>query len=346
MAAVAAAQGRLRRDTGKDGKPRRLRLPGQAAYVALFQAYGRLVLSVTQEASRRQEYAADRVAAGIAGRANAASALREMPAIEAAFSFYLNRYVAAGLDRKILPPPAEVLGGFAALLAEPTRQREMDELRRDPTAEKPDPFDSHPPVLDRIAAIEGLPDDGRPVDTSGARALTVLANPPAAMTAIGLRMLQKTGAGAQAVDWDTLANQTAAERAARSSDPLRNATAKLYGTQVPLSGFLDAVDAGRLGEILDQMPRSDAAKQASATGRVAREFAKTSMAPMLYGWALAELAAQGRVRWRNSWADVGGELEISPELEAGLDKAVEAVTAVTPDAGQMRAVVYAMGVPA
>jgi len=346
MAAVAAAQGRLRRATGKDGKPRRLRLPGQSTYVALFQAYGRSVLSVTQEASRRQEYAADRVAAEIAGRANAASALREMPAIEAAFAFYLDRYVAVGMDRKLLPPPAEVLGGFASMLAEPARQREMDELRGDPTAEAPDPFDSHPAVLDRIAAIERLPDDGRPVDTSGARALSILSHPPSAMAAIGLRMLEKAGAGAQAVDWDTLANTTAAERAARSSDPLRNATAMLYGTPVPLSGFLDAVDAGRLGQILDQMPPSDAAKNANATGRVAREFAKTAMAPMLYGWALAELAAQGRVRWRNSWADVGGDLQISTELASSLRNAVEAVTAVTPDAGQMRAIVYAMGVPA
>ena len=67
------------------------------------------MLSVTQEASRRQEYAADRVAADIAGHANAAAALHEMPSIAAAYSFYLERYVARGIERDLLPPPPEVL---------------------------------------------------------------------------------------------------------------------------------------------------------------------------------------------------------------------------------------------
>ncbi len=111
MAAVAAAQGRLTARRGADGKPRRFRLPGQAVFVALFRMYARLVLSVTQQASRRQEIAADSVAAAVAGQANAAAGLRELPAVEAAFSFYIDRYVAAGVERDMLPIPARCSAG-------------------------------------------------------------------------------------------------------------------------------------------------------------------------------------------------------------------------------------------
>ncbi len=346
MAAVAAAQGRLTGRRRADGTPRRFRLPGQAVFVALFRAYARLVLSVTQQASRRQEFAADAVAAGIAGQANAAAGLRELPAVEAAFNFYIDRYVAAGVERDLLPFPAEIFGGFASLLAEPSRQADLDELRQDPTAEAPDPFDSHPAIRDRIAAIEALPPDGRPVDTSDARALATLSDPAATLAAVGARMLDGNGSGKRAVDWDTLATAAGADRAARSSDPLRVAVASFYQQPRPLSGFLDAVDAGQLGEILDRLPKSDGATNVKAGTRAAEELAKTSMIPMVAAWALAELAAQGRVRWRNSWADAGGAVEMSPDLEEKLQAAIDALAAVSPDAGPMRAVVYAMGVPA
>ncbi|HZD99987.1 MAG TPA: M48 family metalloprotease [Micromonosporaceae bacterium] len=346
MAAVAAAQGRLTARRGADGKPRRFRLPGQAVFVALFRMYARLVLSVTQHASRRQEIAADSVAAAIAGQANAAAGLRELPAVEAAFSFYIDRYVAAGVERDMLPIPGEVLGGFAALLAEPSRRAELDDLRQDPTAETPDPFDSHPAIRDRIATIEALPPDGRPLDTSDARALATLSDPKATLAAVGARMLVRNGAGKQAVDWDTLATAAAADRAARSADPLRIAVASFYQQPRALSGLLDAIDAGQLGEILDRLPKSDGATKVKAGTRAARELAKTSMIPMVAAWALAELAAQGRVRWRNSWADADGAIEMAPDLDEKLQAAVDALAAVSPDAGPMRAVVYAMGVPA
>ena len=254
MAAVGAAQGRLAGRRTAEGKPRRFRMPGQTVYVALFRAYAQLVLSVTQKASRRQEFAADRVAAGIAGQANAAAGLRELPAVEAAFSFYIDRYVAAGIERDLLPLPGETLGGFAALLAEPSRQADLDELRQDPTAEASDPFDSHPAIRDRIAApIEALPPDGRPLDTSDARALATLSDPAATTAAVGARMLAGPDAGKRAVDWDTLATAAGADRAARSADPLRIAVASFYQQPRPLSGFLDAVDAGQLGDILDRL---------------------------------------------------------------------------------------------
>src|SRR5262249_17986453 len=153
-------------------------------------------------------------------------------------------------------PPPEVLGGFAALLADSERQAELDGIRQKPAAEEHDKFDSHPPTADRVAAILAMPPDGRPLDRSAHRAVTLLVNPPPAMAAVGLRMLRETTAGKRAVDWDTLTTSAASDRVATQAEPLRTAVASLYGRQVPLAAFLDAVDAGRLDEILAKLPKS------------------------------------------------------------------------------------------
>ena len=77
-------------------------------------------------------------------------------------------------------------------------------------------------------------------------------------------MFDRNGGGKQAVDWDALATAAGADRAARSADPLRVAVASFYQQPRPLSGFLDAVDAGQLGEILDRLPKSDGATNVTA----------------------------------------------------------------------------------
>jgi len=341
--AMSAARGRR---LAKAGLRRGLWIPGHNTVEAMFDLYGRHVLAVTQAARRRQEYAADRVAADIAGHANAASALRELRVIATALDFYLDKYATVGLDRKLVPMPAELFGGFAAMLAEPERRKQLDDVRRNQVADPPAAFASHPPMHERIAAIEALPPDGRPADTSGARAMTLLANPSAVMTAVGPKLLGSDAAGAQAVDWDTLVTAASAARAARRSDPLRLVLAGMYGKPVSLGGLLDAIDAGRLDEILEELPASDGASAARITGPVAREAAKTSMTPMVRSWALAELASQGRVRWRHSWADSGGVLDIDAELSAGLSAALRALVALRPDARAMRRVVYPAGVAA
>src|SRR2546423_1732786 len=69
------------RTAGREG---RFELPGAGLFVALFSGYAKVVLRVTQEASRAQEFAADRVAAEIAGPANVIAALSELRGIGAA----------------------------------------------------------------------------------------------------------------------------------------------------------------------------------------------------------------------------------------------------------------------
>jgi Zn-dependent protease with chaperone function len=93
------------RDTSRQQRrgEHRIRIPGNALFEALFTVYARLVLAQTQAMSRRQELAADRLAATIGGRHNAVAALSHIHAIDAAYSFYLNRYVVAGIPAGLVP---------------------------------------------------------------------------------------------------------------------------------------------------------------------------------------------------------------------------------------------------
>jgi Zn-dependent protease with chaperone function len=322
------------------------RMPGSDIFAAIFRAYASLVFTQTFATSRRQEFAADRFAASIAGRANAAIAIGDIPVIHAAYVFYLNRYVTAGLPLGFAPPPAEIIGGFRYLVEDPTRMAEIAELRENPRPEKTHKWDSHPPISERVAAIMALPDDGRPVDTSGHRAIELLANPAVPLAALGITLLGDKAAGKTAVDWETAAAHVGAHALHERSRLIVDIVRITIGRPARLTDFLDLVDAGRLDEMLSQIPRSEAAKKVNATGRAAREFSKTQLASMLDAWARLELIGSGRARIRHSWSDTLGRLDAAPGTLAGLSAGIDAVLATYPMTAPLRAALTESGIPA
>jgi Zn-dependent protease with chaperone function len=317
---------------------------GAAVWAALFAAYARLVLSVTQPAARAQEHAADRVAAQVGGRAAAASALREIPVLDAAFDFYLERYVAPGAAFKALPMPAQVLGGFRELLQDPERRAELDEMRAKPPKSELGRFDSHPPIAERIAAIEALPGTAAAPEGGDAPALTLLTNPTAALSGVGARMLEEVSAGAVGLEWDRLAATVGHALATERAKVVRTVVANQTGQPSSLGAFLGLVESGRLDHVLAALPLSDAAKRLGATGRVARELAKTRLKSYLYAWILIELAPAGRATWKHSWAEAGGVPVLPDELDHDLGEALAALLAITPDTAPLRGVLHRAGV--
>jgi Zn-dependent protease with chaperone function len=327
------------------GRRRKFELPGAVLFILLFRSYAKLVLKVTQEASRAQEYAADRVSAAIAGKTNAIAALSEVRVVDTAFDFYLDRYVGPGLELGLLPLAPELFGGFVGLLNEPARRKELDEMRSNPRKEQADPFDSHPPMPERVAALAALPDDGVPLDTSAVRAIAILAHPADVLAQVAARSLRKELPGKQAVSWDDLAQAAGLSRAEKRAQPLRDVVVRLSaGRPAHIATFMELVGAGRFYEILDALPHNEASRSTNATGRVAREHAKTELAGMLTGWLLADMVRSGRARWTHSWADIAGDLKAPPGLRADLDGAVGALVAVRPDPGPLRAFVSGVAV--
>ncbi|MBI3270106.1 MAG: M48 family metallopeptidase [Planctomycetes bacterium] len=118
-----------------------------------FVWYGMLFVRITNAVSRRQELAADRLAVSVAGSKAFASGLRTVHGVAEAFDAYLEQEYLPVLNAGLRPPVGDGFGQFlragyvAGIIAKVTAK----ELER-----AVDPYDSHPPLAERLAAVEGL----------------------------------------------------------------------------------------------------------------------------------------------------------------------------------------------
>lgn len=124
----------------------------------IFIAYGNLFLRVTHAISRRQEFIADEVAAHAAGAAVMASALRKAHGAAVAFEGYWSAEVSPVLNSGYLPP---IANGFARFVqTESVRKRITDAIRTEETEGHSNPYDTHPPLRERVVALTSLTPSG------------------------------------------------------------------------------------------------------------------------------------------------------------------------------------------
>lgn len=116
-----------------------------------FLWYGKAFLRLTSAVSRQQEFAADALAARTVGAGALASGLRTLHRDAAAFAPYWAGEVLPVLRNGYLPPLALGFGHFRAVpdIAEATGALLETEIR-EATA---DPYDTHPPLRERLAAL-------------------------------------------------------------------------------------------------------------------------------------------------------------------------------------------------
>jgi len=194
---------------GRLSMVRSMRIPPLSAS-RLFGLYGRFFLRVTAELSRRQELAADRLAAHLTDPAVAAASLVRVERTALAYGRFLEEWVGpvwvAGCY------PERTFQGFARLQSqlEPTG----------PTAARPrSPYDSHPPLSQRLAELAGLPAPHRVPDATPAWSL--LEDLAALDRRISSTMAATTVDGrAQAVDWDDIVAGMRPRPDVREPDPL------------------------------------------------------------------------------------------------------------------------------
>ncbi|MFD4655232.1 M48 family metalloprotease [Kitasatospora sp. NPDC058444] len=307
----------------------------------IFTLYAKLYFRVSEAVGRRQEYAADQVAARIAGRDATAAALRKMPVLDSAQDFYLGRYATIGWDAGLLPPPGQIYGGLAHLLTDPKRRQELAEYALELPEEQPDPYDSHPPIERRVAAIEALPDDGRGNGAIGP-ALALLHDAERALTELEVVSLIPEAARKQRVEWSELVRTAMRTHAREAAAPAYRALAGL-GLPATVHGLLDAVDAGRAWEFTDRLPKSE--KAAAATGRAAREFARPVLREELGHASVVALVEAGLAGWELSWAGPA-ELHLPDGFADGFDAALDAACTDSPDTAPLRALLAGAGLPA
>ncbi len=134
-----------------------------------FLLYGKLFLRITHAVSRQQEYAADGMAAQIAGGDALISGLKKIYCAAHAFDAYWSGEVVPLLASGFRPP---ISMGFSAFLdSETISQGAADLLREELDSDEQDPYDTHPSMKDRIAALQEAGTGDHTIDNTPAISL-------------------------------------------------------------------------------------------------------------------------------------------------------------------------------
>lgn len=306
------------------------------AMAKIYTWYGKFFLRASQSTARAEEFAADRSAARLAGRDATASALREIPVLSSAYDFYLESYATLGLDARTMPPHGAFFGGFNDLLT--ARELQLADMRAELPVQQLSPYDSHPPIGERVRAVEALPDDGRADDGRGS-ALGLLADPRALAAALEPAVLDEDLLGfRRAEDWPDVLRSGMTARLGDLDTPLHRALAVYTKSAPTLPALLQVIDEGHLWQLARRLPLSEEA--AAAQGRAFREFVRPSLEGLVRTWVISELSKQGLLDWEFSWSESatvvlpGGDQEAAGEA---LDAAVAAAVADRPDTAPLRA---------
>ncbi len=148
-----------------------IRIVGFLHYVAviLLAGYWKVFLRITQAISRKHEYRADELAAYVTNPQALAEGLRVIHGIAPLLPMYFQMEVTPALHAGLRPPIAD---GFAQFLTAPEIAsgitQHLDAQLRNPTT---DAYDTHPPLRDRIAALNRLPAATQPLDSAPAISL-------------------------------------------------------------------------------------------------------------------------------------------------------------------------------
>jgi heat shock protein HtpX len=148
---------------------------GRRLLHAVFLGYCKMFLRITHAISRRQELAADALAVRVAGARAHADALTTIHRAALGFNSYIGSELDPVLAAGYLPP---VAAGFSQFLsASPVAQAIDKAVTAELKEAKHDPYDTHPPLSDRLAAIG---DVGEAAEPPGSRtpALSLLNDVP------------------------------------------------------------------------------------------------------------------------------------------------------------------------
>lgn len=181
--------------SGDNGKGALLQLP----LLGLpFLGYAKMFLRITHAVSRRQEFIADALAARAVGSKPLIEGLRTVHGVAPAFNAYWHKECAPVLGAGFRPPLAD---GFAQFLQTGAI---ADAIKQNLDAEladaKTNPYDTHPPLKERIAAVARLPAGDVPEGEPAA--LSLLEDVPALEKRMLAAMAGEEKAGTlQAVTW-------------------------------------------------------------------------------------------------------------------------------------------------
>jgi heat shock protein HtpX len=272
---------RVFENIGSVGKIARIAILGlMYMFVAtLLKWYFIAFLRIVNIVSRRQEYRADELASIVAGKQNLIDGLRAIHRTAAVWPAYWKQEVAPILGGGSLVAVGDGLNRFMSLphISEAVAKSLETRLRD----EKTQPYDTHPPLRDRIAAVEKLPDS--PASQDSQPASTLLENAQETEMRFVEKRISDIAPGSLAyVMWDDVAQKVTIpdwkQYVAEYAEPLRGVTAASLPDQL-----------GRFREIGSRIrdPKGMLLSPEQRTGRAAGLFASAlALALIRKGWDL------------------------------------------------------------
>ncbi|WP_430783058.1 M48 family metalloprotease [Actinoplanes sp. G11-F43] len=281
---------------------------------AVLRAYAGVYRRLDAPFSRAQELNADRIAAAHAGTAAAVAALRDLPALAGMQRLFHAEYVGPGWQAGYVPD--DVFGGLLRVLA--ARTTEMAMLRaRDP--EPSGPWDTHPPLPERIAAltatdsvVTGAEPSGSAMSGSAASGRESAAGPADSARAVG--------------------DSSDSSKSSPVDNAVDEALAKVGAGEVAVGGATSPAGSARRADTGGEPGRESVPDQAPVPNR--------ELVPDLpgLGRTLQAVAFPPRGRTVVSWDDclsVARTSEMEREAEAALAAIARAVGAGVPDAAHL-----------
>jgi Zn-dependent protease with chaperone function len=288
------------------------RLRQHAVIRAVFLLYAKVYLRVSQAVSRRQELEADAAAVTIAGRRPMGDALRKVRASAAAWDFYLNTHMQMIGPAKARP--ADLFAGFYTLFHEPSMGSELAKVVNSP--EERSPYDSHPSLAERLAAIERLPEpsvrpDPRP-------ALALLADPQRAALHTQASMLTEEALRLPTLEWPQIVERGL--WSASNSEAMKdvfNAAGHLANTSQPtVDTVLRVLAGGGAGDLGARL------RMVSWRGDDTAELVARVVARAFEGLIIQA----GRARYVFSWSELaklrdrdGAEVDLTGLVRGAVD---------------------------
>ncbi len=273
---------------GQESLRRVIRHLGAGSWVGrLFQLYARLYVAVASSVNRRQELEADAYGARLAGKGVAISALQSLPAIDAAWSSFLETFVAGGSEQG--RRPRELFAGFHQFWSTPERQQQLDELRAQPPAEDRSIYDTHPSTPERVAALSTLDAPDAPDESDPA--IDLLDHASSALR--GLEEWMFDGSSLTAVPWDEFVSTSLAAKTHGNAATLIEAMEHGGDTKADLGQALEALRLGWAPDLVAPLMSEQATDEQ-------RRLAAGHLVGELVADALVE---SGRAAYRLNWAE-------------------------------------------
>ena len=253
---------RIFQNIGSVGKLARIAILGVMYLVVatLMKWYFVVFLRAINLVSRKKEYRADELACLIAGRQPLVDGLRAIHGVALAWPAYWKSELAPMLSDGAVPGIGD---GFARFVAVPAINEQIQKnLEKEIREAKTNPYNSHPPLRDRIAATAKLPAGFIPEDTNPARSL--LDQPDA----LELQYLEKMNPDLKpgtlkCVSWDEVGTRVTIPAwkkfTAEYSSALEGVTAESLPEQVPRLRQIGAGIRDPKGMLLDPKQRTNRA---------------------------------------------------------------------------------------